>query len=214
MDYAILGLGAVGIMSLGNPLRAARVFEGDYFAGFLLILGVALLVIRWRSLRELFRMSGKDDSSGKVLVLELLVAAFAAFILHLLFTAWTDLTISEAWLATGRWLRFIPILLAVLPYHAAEELIAGAAPAGSTLRRLLFVSGLRLTAWATIVAGIFVFHSGEVLLVLLIPFLIAFCVLQTWAMKVVREVTGSPAVSALFGAILLAGFCLVAFPTT
>ena len=213
LDYAILGLGAVGILSLWNPFRAMHLFEGDYFAGFLLILGVALLVIRWKSVRNLFRQPGKDGSPRKPWVLAFLVA-FAAFLLHFLLTAWTDLTISEAWVTEARWLRFIPLLLAALPYHAAEELILGAASAHPTWRRLLFALGLRLTAWASIVAGIFLLHSGEILLVLLIPFLAIFCLLQTWAMKVVREVTASPAASALFGAILLAGFCLVAFPAT
>ena len=69
-------------------------------------------------------------------------------------------------------------------------------------------------SWGAIVAGIFLLHSGEVLLVLLAPYFGLFCLLQRWGMNVVREVTASPAATALFGAILFAGFCLVVFPTT
>jgi len=57
-------------------------------------------------------------------------------------------------------------------------------------------------------------HSGEVLPVLLAPYFGLLCVLQAWGMKVVREVTASVAAAAVFGAILLAGFCLVVFPAT
>jgi len=47
-----------------------------------------------------------------------------------------------------------------------------------------------------------------------VPAFALFCLGQRWGMDVVREVTASAAAAALFGAILLAGFCLVVFPTT
>jgi hypothetical protein len=50
--------------------------------------------------------------------------------------------------------------------------------------------------------------------VLLAPYFGLFCLLQRWGMNVVREVTASATAAAVFGAILLAGFCLVVFPTT
>lgn len=214
LDYAILGLGAVAVLSFGNPLRALHVFEGDYFAAFLLIFGPALLLLRWRSLPGLLRPQTPDDLPRRPLYVTLLLSAFAALLLYLLFTAWTDLTLSEAWLTQSRWLRFIPFFVAALPYHAAEELILGSASGQPAWQRLLFALSLRFVAWVTLVFGIFVFHSGQVLLVLLIPFLAVFCLLQAWAIQVVRDVTASPTASAIFGAILLAGFCLVAFPTT
>jgi hypothetical protein len=146
--------------------------------------------------------------------LTLLAAAFAALLLHVLITSWIDLTFSEAWLTLARWERFAPFLLAVLPYHVAEELLLGPASPGMGMRRLLNALLLRAVAWGAILAGIFILHSGEILLVLLAPYFAIFCVLQIWGMKVVREVTASAAAAALFGAILLAGFCLVVFPTT
>jgi hypothetical protein len=70
----------------------------------------------------------------------------------------------------------------------------------------------RLLLWLTMVFGILIMHSGEVLLVLLAPYFAAVSIAQRWGMEVVREVTGSAAAAALFGAILLTGFCLVIFP--
>jgi pimeloyl-ACP methyl ester carboxylesterase len=217
LEYGIVGLGTVGVLSYINPLRALHLFEGDYLASFLLILGVVLLVLHWNSLKNVL---GPRTSSGQLtrsLTFTLLAAVFAAFLLHFLITAWFDLTISEAWLTAARWARFAPLLVALLPYHAAEELLLGPATPSTqstAWRRLLTALLLRLVAWAALVIGLFVLHSGEVLPVILAPSFLIFCVLQSWGMKVVREVTASPAAAALFGAILLAGFCLVVFPAT
>jgi pimeloyl-ACP methyl ester carboxylesterase len=217
LEYGIVGLGTVGILAYAMPLRGLRLFEGDYLASFLLILGVILLIFHWNSLRDVL---GPRTSSGQLtrsLTFTLLASAFTALLLLFLLTAWIDLTFSEAWLTAPRWARFAPLLLALLPYHAAEELLLGPATPDAPnkgWRRLVTALLLRAVAWAALVAGVFFLHSGEVLLVLLAPSFIVFCVFQSWGMKVVREVTASPAAAALFGAILLAGFCLVVFPTT
>jgi hypothetical protein len=213
-ELAIIALGAVGVLSYWNPLRVLHLFEGDYLASFLLVLGVVLLVLHWNTLRGLFSTGTSDGPPARPLYFTLLAAAFAAFLLHFLVSAWIDLSLSEAWITAGRWARFAPLLIAVLPYHLAEELLLGPTVPGKRSRRLFTALGLRLTAWGAIVAGIFVLHSGEVLLVLLAAYFGLFCVLQRSAMNVVREVTASPAATALFGAILLSGFCLVVFPTT
>jgi pimeloyl-ACP methyl ester carboxylesterase len=213
-EFAIIALGTVGILSYWNPLRWLHLFEGDYFASFLLILGVVLLVLHWNSLRNLFGTGASGGQPVRSLHFTLLVAGFAALLLLFLITAWIDLTFSESWLTAARWARFLPFFIAVLPYHAAEELLLGPASPNKGLSRLLTAIALRLIAWGAIVAGIFLLHSGEILLVLLAAYFGIFCVLQAWGMKVVREVTASPAATALFGAILLAGFCLVVFPTT
>jgi pimeloyl-ACP methyl ester carboxylesterase len=213
-EYAIIALGAVGVLSYSNPLRVLRLFEGDYFASFLLILGLVLLFLHWNSLRNLFGARTSEVRPARSLGFTLLAAAFAALLLHFLITAWIDLTFSEAWLTASRWARFLPLCITILPYHAAEELFLGPASPGRGWWRLLKALGLRLIAWAALVVAVFFLHSGEVLLVLLAPSFFIFCLLQIWGMKVVREVTASPAAAALFGAILLAGFCLVVFPTT
>jgi pimeloyl-ACP methyl ester carboxylesterase len=217
LEYGIVGLGIVGVLSYADPLRVLHLFEGDYLASFLFILGVVLLVLHWNSLRNLLGPRASRGQLARSLPFTLLAGAFTAFLLHFLVTAWIDLTISEAWLTAARWARFAPLLIALLPYHAAEELLLGPATPGTQgqgWRRLLTALLLRLVAWAALVLGVFFLHSGEVLLVLLAPSFVIFCILQTWGMKVVREVTASPAAAALFGAILLAGFCLVVFPTT
>jgi pimeloyl-ACP methyl ester carboxylesterase len=213
-DQAIVALAAVAILYLWNPLRVLHLFQGDYLASFLLILGVTLLLFHWNALRHLFATRAKDAPSSRPIYFTLVVSAFAAFLLFFLVTAWIDLTFSEAWLTAARWARFAPLVLAVLPYHAAEELALGPASPGNAWRRLFAALSLRFVGWAAIVIAIFALHSGEVLLVLLSPYFALCCLLQAWGMKVVREVTASPAAAALFGAILLAGFCLVVFPTT
>jgi pimeloyl-ACP methyl ester carboxylesterase len=214
LEFGIVALGTVGVLSYSNPLRALHLFEGDYFASFLLILGTVLLVLHWNSLRTLFGTSASGAQPARSLHFTFLIAAFAALLLHFLVTSWIDLTVSEAWLTAARWARFLPLFIAVLPYHAAEELLLGPSSPHNGPRRLFTALLLRFVAWGAIVAGLFVLHSGEVLLVLLAPSFALFCLLQAWGMKVVREVTSSPAATALFGAILLAGFCLVVFPTT
>ena len=214
VEYAIIALGAVGLLAYWNPLRALHLFEGDYFASFLLILGAVLLALHWNSLRVLFGASTTGAQPARPLYLTLLLAVLAALLLHFLFTYWIDLTFSEARLTAARWARFAPLFFAVLPYHAAEEVLLGPASPGKDPQRLFAALSLRLIAWGAIVAGIFFLHSGEILLVLLAPSFGLFCLLQRWGMNVVREVTASAAAAALFGAILLAGFCLVVFPTT
>jgi hypothetical protein len=213
-QYAIVGMGSVAVLSWWIPLRVLHLFEGDYFASFLLIFGLALFALRVSSRRNPFSVAPDDSPPARPLYITLLVTAFGALLLLCLFTAWSDLTISEAWLNGGRWARFLPFVVAVFPYHAAEEMFLGPVAARRGLRRIASALALRVTAWAMLVAAIFVLHSGEVLLVLLVPFFALLCLFQRWGMDVVREVTGSFAAAALFGAILLAGFCLVAFPTT
>ena len=70
----------------------------------------------------------------------------------------------------------------------------------------------RLVAWLPLLLGLAILHNGEILLLLLAPFIALFSVGHRIGMDVVREVTGSAAASALFGAILLAGLFLVIFP--
>ena len=73
---------------------------------------------------------------------------------------------------------------------------------------------LRLIAFLVLVFAIFVLHSGAILLILLAIYLALFFVLQRLGMDIVRQQTGSAIAAAVFGAILLAGFCLVIFPVT
>jgi hypothetical protein len=102
--------------------------------------------------------------------------------------------------------------LVCLPYHAAEEIVAGPPGSGGAVRHLALTLSLRLIAWCALLGGIFFLHSGEVLLMLLAPYFGLFCLLQGLSMDIVRRETGSSAAAAVFGAILMSGFCLAIFP--
>ncbi len=195
---------AVVLLRFGNPLASLRLYNGSYFASFLLILGVALLLIHHKSVRALFPM--------KINIL--LLALFAGLLLHLLITGWLDVTFSEAWLSWARWARVPIVFVAALAYLLAEELLLGPVNAGRNAARLLLALALRLIAFLALVFGIFVLHSGAILLILLAVYLALFFVLQRLGMDIVRQQTGSAIAAAVFGAILLAGFCLVIFPVT
>jgi hypothetical protein len=96
----------------------------------------------------------------------------------------------------------------------AEEMLLGPALRWKRWQRLGAGLSVRLIGWLAVMAGLFLLHSGEILFLLLGLYLALFCVLQRRGMDVVREGTGSAAAAAVFGAILLAGFCLVIFPIT
>jgi hypothetical protein len=204
VEIAAASVAIVVLLRFWNPFGVFRLFEGDYLAGFLLILGIALLFLHRNVL----------DSLWPAKTVPLLAAAFAAVVLPVLIYSWLNLTISEAWLTTARWLRMPALCVAALPYHAAEELLLGPHRARSAKTRLMLGLALRLIAWGALLVGILVLHNGEILLALLAPYLAAFCLLQRTGMDVVRKGTGSPLAAALFGAILLAGFCVIVFPIT
>jgi pimeloyl-ACP methyl ester carboxylesterase len=187
--------------------RILHVFEGDYVAGFLLIAGAALLLMHHRAVRASFppRM---DTAQLRAL----LPAIICAMIVLLLYSGWFELTFSAAWLTPARWLRFPFFFLVLFPYHIVEEVVTGPLASRARLQRLALALSLRFVCWSAMAAGIFFLHSGEALLILLVPYFAVFCVLQRLVMDVVRAQTGSASSAAIFGAILMAGFCLAIFP--
>jgi len=206
---SVLEMGAVSLLvavflHFAGPLHLVYLFEGDYLATFLWLVGFTLIVLHAKALRAAFR-----TNTGIILG-----AVFAGIAVLLLITAWLDLTISESWLTAARWERFPVLLILLLPYHAAEEILLGSTAGRSGWRRLALGLSFRLVAWFALLAGFFYLHSGEVLLALLAPYMALFNVLQRTGADSVREATGSPAAAAVFGAILQAGFCLVIFPIT
>ena len=185
------------------PLKAIGLFQGDYLASFLLLLGALLVAVHWSCVR-----SALTSFRG------LLVAGFAGAALLLLATAWLDLTFYEAWLTGAKWARFPFLLIVLLPYHLAEETLLGPVEREQKWRRLALALILRLITWGALMGGILFLHSGEILMGLLAVYMAVFNLLQRSAMDIVRNETGSAAATALFGALLLAGFCLVIFPLT
>jgi pimeloyl-ACP methyl ester carboxylesterase len=203
-EVTAVSLLAVVILRFWNPLSFVRLYNGSYFASFLLILGTGLLLIHHKPFRALF--------PSKIPIL--LLALVAGWLLHLLFTGWLDVTFTEAWLTWARWARVPVMFVAAVAYLLAEELLLGVPGAGRNVARFLLALVLRLIAFLVLVFGIFVLHSGAILLILLAVYLALFFVFQRLGMDIVRQQTGSAIAAAVFGAILLAGFCLVIFPVT
>lgn len=203
-EFAVGAILVVILLRFWSPMHAIRLYQGDYLASFLLILGCVLAALHWKSLRDEF----PRWKSGW------LVAMIAAVILFLLFSAWLELSIYEAWLTPSKWARFPFLFLAFLPYHIAEEICLG--PAANTTPWRRFVAGLSLRAltWLALIIGLLYFRSGEILMLLLLPYFVLLHVLERRGMDIVRQETGSAAAASVFGAILLAGFCLVIFPVT
>jgi pimeloyl-ACP methyl ester carboxylesterase len=204
LEFATGSILIVLLLRYWNPQTIIGVFQGDYLASFLLLLGVALVLAHWRPLR----------SALSAPVRALAAAAFAALVLHLLVTAWFDLSFYVAWLTAAKWARFPMLFIAVLPYHVAEEFLLGEPQTGRRWQRLAAGLSLRLISWGALMMGVMFLHSGEILMGLLAPYLAVFNLIQRGGMDIVRNETGSVTATALFGAILLAGFCLVIFPIT
>ncbi|MFI5056914.1 MAG: alpha/beta hydrolase [Candidatus Acidiferrales bacterium] len=207
LEVIICSAAAVLLLRWRNFLRPLHLFEGDYLAGFLLINGGLLVLLHRNAVQAVFRAS-----PARAQVQKILMASFSAFVMLFLFSGWFDLAFSEAWLSAARWLRFPAFFLACLPYHAAEEIVAGPPSSEGAVQHLALTLSLRLIAWCALLGGIFFLQSGEILLVLLAPYFGLFCVLQRLSMDVVRRETGSAAAAAAFGAILMTGFCLAIFP--
>jgi pimeloyl-ACP methyl ester carboxylesterase len=204
LEMAVISFLAVALLRFWNPLSFVRLYNGSYFASFLLIVGLGLLLVHYKSALSLF--------TARIVVL--LLAMTAGLLLHLLVTGWLDVTFSESWLTLARWARFPVIFVAALAGLLAEELLLGPVNAHRGIRRVSLAMALRLIAFLVLVFGIFVLHSGAILILLLAVYLALFSLFQRLGMDVVHHQTGSAIAAAVFGAILLAGFCLVIFPVT
>jgi pimeloyl-ACP methyl ester carboxylesterase len=204
LEFAAGSLLIVLVLRIGIPVKAIRLFQGDYLASFLLLFGALLLALHSSRVRAALSNFPRH----------LLAAGFAGIVLLLIITAWFDLTFYEAWLTAAKWARF-PFLLAVLlPYYIAEESLLGPAENGKRWRRLALALSLRLISWGALMAGVLILHNGEILMGLLSLYMAVFNLIQRNGMDIVRNETGSAGATALFGAILQAGFCLVIFPLT
>ena len=204
LEFAAGSVVIVLLLRFWIPLRRIGLFQGDYLVSFLLLLGVGLALMHWSAERQALASSTRD----------LLAAAFAGLVLLLLATAWFDLTFYEAWLTAAKWARFPFLVVVVLSYHFAEEVLLGPMQIGKRGRRLALALTLRLISWGALMGGVLILHNGEILMGLLSVYMAVFNLIQRSGMDIVRTETGSAGAAALFGAILLAGFCLVIFPLT
>ncbi len=204
LEFAAGSVLIVVLLRFWIPPKAIGLFQGDYLASFLLLLGAVLVAMHWSLVRSALSSFPRH----------LLAAGVAGVVLLLLATAWFDLTFYEAWLTGAKWLRFPLLLIVLLPYLIAEETLLGPVESGKKWRRLALALTLRLITWGALMGGILFLHSGEILMGLLALYMAVFNLIQRRGMDIVRTETGSAAATALFGAILQAGFCLVIFPLT
>ena len=201
-EMVLVSLAVVLLLRHVIPLRAIKLFEGDYLASFFLMTGIILLLLHPKpALRKLSAKPGV-----------LLGAAAGGLILHLLVTGWFDLTVTAAWLTLQRWERFPLFFVGAFVFLYALEILLG--PVTEPRKRLGIDYLAILLAWLALVFGTFVLHSGQILVVLLMPYFMLFFVFMRLGVRLVRQRTGSAAAAAVFGAILLAGFSLVLFPVS
>ena len=202
LEVIVASFLVVWLLHYWVPLRFLHLFEGDYLASFFLMVGVALVAIHFRAARQHFHVP-----------LELLIgSAIAGVLLHFLITSWFELTASSAWLTLQRWIRFPIFALATFCFLYGLELLAG--PVKRPYLRYLFWLVLAALAWHSLTFAVMHLHSGEILLVLLSPYFALQFLLAGLGIQLVRQLTGSATGAAVFGAILLAGFCLVLFPVS
>jgi dienelactone hydrolase len=199
---ALLSVLTVTLLRFFVPFRFLHIFQGDYLVSFLFIVGAAALALLRKGLPSLNNFFSRTAAAS----------AAAAVLLVLLFGAWFELTFYEAWLTPMRWLRFPILFLTLLPWHLAEELFLGSPRASTRLRRFVYFFASRGILWLVLVGAIFYLHSAQFAFVLLIFYFALFSLLQRMASDVIRVQTRSIPASAIFGAILLAGFVLAILP--
>jgi pimeloyl-ACP methyl ester carboxylesterase len=199
---AALSLLLIHVWPRFQPLRSLHLFEGDYLASFFLLLGLALILFHSTIARRLAPVSPAIFFGS----------AAAALLIHLLVTGWFELTAASAWLTLERWLRFPLFVVSAFLFLYGLEVLAG--PAASMRSRFPYWISLMVTTWLALAVGVLYLKSGQILLVLLSPYFALFFVLSGAGIHLVRRLTGSATAAAVFGAILLAGFCLVLFPVS
>jgi pimeloyl-ACP methyl ester carboxylesterase len=202
LEVLLLSLFLAYLLRFVQPLRILHLFEGDYLASFFLLMGLGLVLLHFK----------RAFLQWRVRIGVLLGAAVAAFLLHFLVTGWFELTATSAWLTVSRWERFPLFFLAAFLFLYGLELLSG--PVDDPRKRFESWFLLVVFSWLSLAVGVLYLKSGQILLVLLCPYFALQFVFSGLGIQLVRKLTGSPTAAALFGAILLAGFCLVLFPAS
>jgi pimeloyl-ACP methyl ester carboxylesterase len=204
-EGAVCALAAVLILAAFIPLSVLHLYTGDYLASLLLISGILLLALNWKS----------ADASQHWNPQRILPAAILGFVFMLAVGAWLNWRTAGVWLNGPRWLRFGAILPVAWLFCFAEEIVLGHVIRGRSriLRFFLFLS-LRAEFWLACLFAYYALASSQVLILILVPSLALFSILQRLAADALRVRMTSPAAAALFSAILAAWFIAAVFPLT
>jgi pimeloyl-ACP methyl ester carboxylesterase len=188
-------------LGFGYP-HPVRMFAGDYFVSFVFVAGLILIALETRAARRAWRASPGAMA----------LAAALGFATVLIFAAWLDWRLTEAWLIGPRWWRFTVLAALSLPYFWAEEVALGSPGQLGRFRRFGLFLSLRLVLWLVIFFAYVALASANVLLILLANYFLVFSILQRLAADIFRRERDSPQAAALFDAILAAWFFAIIFP--
>jgi len=200
--WSVAALLALSIVTLWYPERLFPFYGGGYLACFLLLAGIALALL----FRKQFR--GAFDHGYR----PVLAAAALGLLVFCGLGAWLNWQLMEVWLSGVRWFYFVPLFVANLPYAMAEEVALGPPGGSRRFERFRTFVMLRLILWLALLAGILIFLSGQVLMVVLVTFFVAVSLGQRFGADALRRRTGSAAAAAIFSAILAAWFMAAVFP--
>ncbi len=200
--WSVAALLAVGVLKLWPIWKPSfRASTGGYLASFLLIAGILLIgLVRGPEPFVSLRVLAAGSLLGLVTIL--------------MYGAWLNWQVTEAWLNPERW-RWFPLwFLMTWLYFFAEETALGEPGKGRNARRFGMFLLLRLVLWLARLIALFLLNSGQVLLFLLGMYFAAFSVAQRLGGDAVRRRTGSPSAAAVFDALLAAWFIAAVFPLT
>ena len=198
-------MATVLVLTVWVPLSVVDLYTGAYLASALLIVGVLLLALNWKSAKQAFGLNPRA----------VFVAALLGFAVMLGLGAWLNWQIADLWLNRPRWLRFAGLLPAAWIFCFAEEVMLGPVGEGCP-RALRFALSLVLRAelWLACLFAYYALASGQVLILILVASLALFSILERLASDALRLRTGSATAAAVFGAILAAWFIAAVFPLT
>ncbi|HXX99903.1 MAG TPA: alpha/beta fold hydrolase [Candidatus Limnocylindrales bacterium] len=202
LEVVVISLFAVYVLHYWQPLRVLHLFQGSYLASFFLLVGLGLTLLHLR----------EDWAQWRVPAKLFFGAAISGFLFHFLIAGWFELTATSAWLTLQRWERFPLFLFATFLFLYGLELLSG--PVEISRMRYRYWLLLVVLSWLALAAGVLYLKSGEFLVVLLSPYFALQFILSGLGVQLVRRLTGSATAAAVFGAILLAGLCLVLFPVS
>jgi pimeloyl-ACP methyl ester carboxylesterase len=206
LRWVVAGLFAVSVLKFGVPLKFLKMYNGDYLASCLLVVGIVLCALAWKE-------RVKPRSIGAA-ALTWRAGAVMGLGTMLAFGAWMNWTLTDVWLNASRWLRFPAVTLACVPYALAEEWALGGVAQEWTAgawRWARFV-GLRGIVYLCMLLALSFLASGQILVAVMLPYMGIFSILTRLGANAVRRRTGAVEGAALFTAILTAWFIAAVFP--